>query len=292
MPKVSVVIPTYNRPDALRRAIDSALGQSMANLEIVVAVERGDQSTLDMLARLEEPRVRYVINPGPRGPGPNRDSGVASSTGEWVAFLDDDDEWLPNKLERQLEAAAGDLRTIVSTQAFVITEHSTRILPLSPYDGALPIDEWLFDRQRWLRARGSFAQTSTLLAPRALFERVKFGTSRHEDWEFLIRAVKQEGYSLKTLMVPLVRYPAGGSYVWEHSLGWVDSVRDLLSPRAYSGFCLTVASRRMPAQSRNRSALRLLRMAFRNGRPTAKQLFAFTIYWLLSPDKRARMQSR
>jgi glycosyltransferase involved in cell wall biosynthesis len=99
---VSVVIPTRNRADLLRKALDSALSQTYPLMEIIVIDDASEDS--HAYARIEELdlRVRYVRNDRPLGPSGARNAGIYLARGELVAFLDDDDEWLPEKLEKQV----------------------------------------------------------------------------------------------------------------------------------------------------------------------------------------------
>src|SRR4051812_31649574 len=104
-PHVSVVIPTWNRPELVTRAVRSALAQIHDDLEVIVVVDGPGDHTPDELARIDDPRLRTVVLPA-KGGAPNaRNAGVAAAQAPWVAFLDDDDEWLPAKLEVQLALA-------------------------------------------------------------------------------------------------------------------------------------------------------------------------------------------
>ena len=102
---VSVIIPTHNRVDSCIRAIESALAQTLPPLEVIVCDDRstdGTESAISALAANDE-RVRYVRRTsGPRGPGATRNHGLSEARGEFVAFLDDDDEWFAEKLDRQV----------------------------------------------------------------------------------------------------------------------------------------------------------------------------------------------
>ena len=104
MPRVSVVIPTYNRADRLGGAIDSVLGQTLADLELVVVVDGSTDGTVELLERLAQgdARVRHVVQPN-RGVGAARNHGILASRAQLIAFLDDDDRFLPGKLEAQCE---------------------------------------------------------------------------------------------------------------------------------------------------------------------------------------------
>ncbi len=102
IPKVSVVIPTYNRPLLIQRAIRSVRAQTFQDFEIIVVDdglrERAEASVLSF----GDERIRYVQNETSIGGGATRNRGIRLARAEFVAFLDDDDEWLPRKLEVQL----------------------------------------------------------------------------------------------------------------------------------------------------------------------------------------------
>lgn len=104
MKTVSVIIPTYNRAEALERAVRGALGQTHAVHEVLVC---DDGCTDDSRARvdaLSDARVKWIQGPRAGRPAVPRNRGIAAATGEWVAFLDDDDTWQPHKLAVQFDA--------------------------------------------------------------------------------------------------------------------------------------------------------------------------------------------
>jgi glycosyltransferase involved in cell wall biosynthesis len=265
----------------------------MPDLEVVVAIERGDDASIAALQAIRDARVSHVVNPEKRGPGAARDFGVSCSRGQWVAFLDDDDEWHPEKLGKQLAVVSDGEKTIVMTLSRVVTASGAFINPTEAYAGERPIDEWLFGRRTWTKGGESMLQTSSLMMPRTLFQKLCFGQSRHEEWELAIRAVKQLGYKLVTVPEPLVTYQMSSTvYAWRHSAEWVEGVRDILTPQAYSGFCLTVAPKGIVSPDRNSAFLTFLWMGLKNGRPTAKQLFAFAFFWLVPDKLRHRLRAR
>ena len=104
MTRVSVVIPTYNRAATLPRAIDSALDQTIDDLEVVVVDDGSTDETTSVLAEYDDSRVRPVVHATNRGANVARNTGIDHARGEYVAFLDSDDVWHPRKLERQLAA--------------------------------------------------------------------------------------------------------------------------------------------------------------------------------------------
>ena len=103
--RVSVIIPTWNRAATVVEAVGDVLGQTESDLEVLVC---DDGSTDDTRARLEaisDPRLRWLAGPRSGCPAAPRNRGIGRARGEWIAFLDSDDRWLPTKLARQLEAA-------------------------------------------------------------------------------------------------------------------------------------------------------------------------------------------
>jgi glycosyltransferase involved in cell wall biosynthesis len=96
---VSVIIPVFDRIEPLERAIRSLRAQTFQDFEIIVV---DDHSTQDIFSVTKKFGARYLKTIG-KGVSAARNTGIQSSTSEWLAFLDSDDEWLPNKLELQLE---------------------------------------------------------------------------------------------------------------------------------------------------------------------------------------------
>jgi glycosyltransferase involved in cell wall biosynthesis len=106
-PEVSIVIPTRNRwPILSTHALPSALAQERVDVEIIVVDDASDDGTATGLAGLRDPRITIMRNEIPRRLPAARNVGAAVASGEWLAFLDDDDLWSPSKLRAQLDAAA------------------------------------------------------------------------------------------------------------------------------------------------------------------------------------------
>jgi len=100
--EVSVVIPTYNRGYSLDRAINSVLRQSFDDFELIVVDDGSTDNTQEVVASFKDQRLRYFLTEN-RGVSAARNLGVSYSKAQWLAFLDSDDEWLSDKLERQIE---------------------------------------------------------------------------------------------------------------------------------------------------------------------------------------------
>ena len=123
-PTVSVVIPTRNRADVLKaHALPSALAQRDVDVEVVV-VDDGSDDDDDRraLEGLTDSRVRVVRHATREGQSRARNTGIEAALGEWIAFLDDDDLWSPDKLREQLDAAAADHAEFVYTGGVMVDE--------------------------------------------------------------------------------------------------------------------------------------------------------------------------
>ena len=106
-PPVSVVLPTYNRAPLLGRAIRSVLGQSYGDFEVIVVDDGSTDETAAVVAGFDDPRVQYLQLARNTGAGAARNVGIRMARGKFLAFQDSDDEWMPSKLAKQMEAFEG-----------------------------------------------------------------------------------------------------------------------------------------------------------------------------------------
>lgn len=103
MSKVSVIIPTYNRSELLYSAITSVLNQTFQDFEIIVVDDCSGDNTPEIVSKLNNKRIKYIRNEINKGEAEARNTGIMNSDSEYIAFLDDDDEWLPEKLTLQVD---------------------------------------------------------------------------------------------------------------------------------------------------------------------------------------------
>jgi glycosyltransferase involved in cell wall biosynthesis len=120
--RVTVVIPTRDRPALLELTLRSALAQQQVELEVLVVDDGQTSATTELVGRMGDPRLRALPNAGPPGVSGARNTGIAAA-GEWVAFLDDDDLWAPRKLVEQLDAAQTTRRAWVYAGDVTVDEH-------------------------------------------------------------------------------------------------------------------------------------------------------------------------
>ena len=294
---ISVIVPTAHRPQLLMRALKSVLTQSMSDLEVIVVVDGPNPETTKLLSDIADDRLRFVQNPRSLGGAGARNVGIRAARGEWIAFLDDDDEWLEDKLELQL-AAAGPVRDniIVSCLSYVVTPLQCYIWPRRLYDNASPLGEYLFDRRTWFRG-DVMLQCSSLLMSRQLALELMFKPD-HDDWDMLLRAVNAKDAKIVNVNKSLVihhtedgRGSLGASFDWRKSLTWADNNRSLISPRAYAGFCLTIVSPQAAKAADYSAFFFLLYRAFRYGSPRLIHITLYFAIWLVPIHRRQKLRS-
>jgi glycosyltransferase involved in cell wall biosynthesis len=105
MPRVSVIVPTHNRPQMLKEAVDSALAQTFQDFEVIIVLNGASAQSVEMARRLEANAKVKAVEMEDSTLAASRNVGLGFAQGEWTAFLDDDDIWEPEKLAIQLAAA-------------------------------------------------------------------------------------------------------------------------------------------------------------------------------------------
>lgn len=300
-PEVTVVIPTCNRPDLATRAVRSALGQTFQDLEVVVVIDGPDPATEQALAAILDPRLRVLVLPE-QGKAPNaRNQGVAAAAGRWTAFLDDDDEWLPEKLAVQLDLAATTTAAspVVATRLISRSPRSDTVMPRRLPAPGEPLSEYFTVRKGLFYGDG-FIQTSTILAPTELVRRVPFtvGLRRQQELDWTLRAIRQDDVELLYAEQPLVlwhqdedRDRISLENPWAEQLEWLRANRELFTPRAYAAFTMSVLSS-MAAPTRSRQVFGELLREARTGRPGALDYLTFLQIWTIPPSVRHTLRDK
>jgi glycosyltransferase involved in cell wall biosynthesis len=294
--QVSVVIPTRNRPDLLIRAVRSVLAQTMGELEVIVVIDGPDEATEKALAELDDARVRPLPLPESGGAPNARNQGVLAARAPWTAMLDDDDEWLPIKLEVQLAAAAdaGFARPIVASRLLNKTPRADYVMPRRLPEPGEHLSEYFLVRKGLFHGEG-FIQTSTIMTRTELLREVPFtvGLRRQQELDWTLRAIRAEGVGLVMVDEPLVlwyqdenRERISLNNPWEEQLAWQRANRELFTPRAYAALTLSVLSS-MAATTRDPKVFReLLKEARENGKPGAIDYVTHAQLWAIPPHLR------
>lgn len=182
-PKVTVVIPTYNQAGLLREALASVLSQTRTDWEAVVIDNHSDDDTEAAVASFADPRIAYLKFRNEGVIGASRNRGIERARGEWVAFLDSDDVWLPEKLERCLAAAGDEVDVIAHALHFVRDGAVVRRHRSGPLNKAT-FRHMLFNGPV-LTPSAVLVRTSVLRELGGFDERADFATA--EDFELWLR---------------------------------------------------------------------------------------------------------
>jgi glycosyltransferase involved in cell wall biosynthesis len=237
VPRFSVVIPVYNRAKSVGPTLESVRDQTFRDFECIV-VDDGSADGEELhgaVEALNDPRFRYVRRENGGG-GAARNTGIDEAKGEFIAFLDSDDRWLPEKLARDVEACT-ESRVIFSP---VFVERGGRIVgqrsKVAPREGE-PIAEYL-------ACRGGFTPTSTISLHGALAREVRFDEAIPfgQDTDFAIRLAAAGGqfHMLGAPCVVMLDDETGDrvsrSKDWRKVLAWADHRRTVLGERAFYAF--------------------------------------------------------
>lgn len=191
---VSVIIPTFNRARTLPRAVRSVLNQSYAELELLIMDDGSTDDTAELVAAIGDPRIRYVRLEGNRGASRARNAGLRLARGEFIAFQDSDDEWLSEKLVRQVEAARSapaDAVTVFHTKIQYGRDEFSRYGPNRVCCIPAIADPGAADFRQLIQA-GNIISTQTLFITRAAFEKVgPFDELlvNNNDWAYAIQLI-------------------------------------------------------------------------------------------------------
>ena len=101
-PTVSVIVPTYNRADLVGRAIESVLEQTYKDFELIVVDDDSKDNTREIIHEFNDPRIRYICHDKNKGGSAARNTGIDLAKGKYIALLDSDDEWIKEKLGKQV----------------------------------------------------------------------------------------------------------------------------------------------------------------------------------------------
>ncbi len=297
---VTAVIPTRNRPALLRQAIESVLAQEHVDVSVLVVIDGPPDAESEAVVReFAGERVEALPMPQNRGPAACRMVGAMHAVTPYVAFLDDDDLWLPGKLAAQLAAlpAGDEVTALVSCRSHVETPSGRYVWPRRLPKPNQRTGDWLFCRRSLFKG-DSFIQASSILCHRSLVERVPQRDAEHEDWDWVLQATEAGGARLivvpETLVVHLAEFRGASlsnKHKLEGSLLWALSIRKIISPEAFAGLLLQILNGAVTERGDWRTGLRLLQIAARQGRPRPLDLCMFALQWAIPAPARRRLRS-
>jgi glycosyltransferase involved in cell wall biosynthesis len=184
-PAISVVLPVHNRADVLSRAIESVLHQTLENFELVIVDDGSTDASVEVAKSFDDPRIELIELGQNRGGNAARNAGVRAASAPFVAFLDSDDVYRPDKLQQVIAIFDRRPELELLVDSFVkIQPSGARVVRRNPVIGdTKTFRRALFTRQLWKATPSITVRRDTIL-------RVMFDESlrRLQDFDFLIRA--------------------------------------------------------------------------------------------------------
>lgn len=194
---VSVIIPAYNCEKYIEKAIDSALEQTIP-LEVIIINDCAKDNTEEVIRKyLSDPRVRYIRNEKNLGVAKTRNRGVRLAHGKYVAFLDSDDWWEPDKLDKQLQALEREHAVLCSTARALVNPDG------SPMGKVIPVKEHISYHE--LLKHNSINCSSVLVLREVMLEFPMEHEDSHEDYITWLKILKKYG-SACAINEPLLKY--------------------------------------------------------------------------------------
>ena len=207
MPQVSAIITTFNRAHYLEKAIKSVLGQDFSDYELLILDNSSSDNSQAVVEAFQDERIRYIKHP-PLNISQTRNLGIRESKGDFIAFLDDDDEWLPQKLRlewtlfqflpEEVGLVYGGFQRI-DTDGNVFYHHAPNL------QGSILKELLNLQDDFTGSASNPMLRKSTVLALNGFDEQVKTG----EDWEFYLRLAERFQIRYVPDMVVNVRHHSG-----------------------------------------------------------------------------------
>ena len=200
---VSVIIPVYNRENMIGNAIESVLSQSHSNLELMVIDDGSTDNTKDILKSFDDDRI-VLIETNHNGAYVARNIGIENSRGEYLAFLDSDDVWLPGKLQKQVVVAKNNHVDFVFTNGYILKESESGYRMYL----AIKADSDRYRGKRYAELlRQDFIATSSVMLKRNIIDDVGYFIAENRgvlDYEMWLRIARK--YEIDFMVEPLFLY--------------------------------------------------------------------------------------
>ncbi|MEQ3443541.1 MULTISPECIES: glycosyltransferase family 2 protein [unclassified Pseudoalteromonas] len=283
MPLISVIIPFYTKTQGLlKNSVSSALSQSVHDIEVIVVDDCSPVSAVDELAEIKDERLKVVKHSKNQHGGIARNTGVKEAEGKFIAFLDYDDVWYANKLQKQYELFISEdnehnSKAVIYSKCKIIDGKREFTRPRRKIEQNEPVGDYLFCAQEIIQTSGLFLTRE--LALEAPFDNLK----RHQDYQFCLslEAAGAKFVLLDEIVYDFIQIPKQIDY--NFALSWLENYKQFLSVDAMKGFKYLVVIRAMIAAKEYKKAMKfsydnkLLLLFFkalikRTARLTLKQL--------------------
>lgn len=226
-PRISVVIPTYNRTDFLPKDMQSVLNQTYRDWEMIIVDDGSIDKTEEVVKGYKESRIRYITHKYNLGLSAARNTGIKNSRGKYIAFLDSDDEWFPEKISCQMnifqkeDSKCG----VVCTGGYKIKGNQIMSKKSVPINLDSFYEKFLFENITW---------TSNVLVKKECFKKAGLfdeNLESCEDWDMWIRIAKY--YKFIFLETTLVKYVIHSDQLSENLLAKINARKKILFKYKY-----------------------------------------------------------
>lgn len=206
---VSVVIPSYNREKTIKFAVDSVLNQTYQDFEIIIVDDCSTDGSIEVIKNMTDSRIRLIELKENVGACVARNRGVEEAKGEWIAFQDSDDEWLPEKLQKQLEQLEreqADFSTCRMRRYYLGSKEKYKMYPAK----IMKPEDYTYEAVLYRNC----VTTPNLMVRRSCFDKVKFDPEikKYQDWDYALTLLKA-GFTMTFLNEVVLN-----SYIGEDSI--------------------------------------------------------------------------
>ena len=255
-PTVSIVLPTYNRRVLLAEAVASIVAQTFQDWELIVADDGSTDGTAEFVRALGDKRIRLLALAHSGSPAAPRAAALRAARGRWVSFLDSDDLWVNEKLERQLLELDEYPQAHWSYTAYSLTDMSGKAIPLRPPRPLMTPSGWIVGRLLTFDVSASIV---TVMARRSFIDEVggideTIGV--RDDYDFVLRlAARSEARAIPAALT-IVREHGARTSTSQHR---ITLLRD--NERVFRKFAMATRSDGLRAVSLRQSAIQLAAIA-------------------------------
>jgi len=246
---VSVIIPFYSSTSGLLiKAVESALNQTIENLEVIIVDDCSPIVAKDEIKAINDDRVRIITHLENSNGGIARNTGIENARGDYIAFLDYDDIWYKDKLEKQHtlfnSTAIHHNDLVIYSRCKIIDGNRVLIRPMRSIKKTESVGEYLFCAKQIIQTSGIFLKTE--LAKKAKFDDLK----RHQDYQFCLslESVGAKFFMLDSPSYEFIQIPKLNDY--NFSIQWLCSYSKSLNANAIKGFKKLVILRSMVSHHR------------------------------------------
>lgn len=185
-PKISIIMPVYNRQETIKNSIFCILNQSYTNFELIIVDDASTDNTSAIILSFEDERIKHIVLNKNVGAAAARNIGIRQSKGDWISFQDSDDYWEPDKLRKQVELINDRSPSIIFSSFIRYKYGSEEYIPRGRKYVNLPKEGNLHNQL----LLGNFIATPTVLIPKTFLEKVggfNEQMPRFQDWELWLR---------------------------------------------------------------------------------------------------------